>query len=83
MAMNKIPKLEKKVIRDAVREQRFIKRKYPLLTGLTGAFGLVSLFYGFEHIIDKIPFLLDHPTLLVGIGLLCLFVSGQLYKKLD
>jgi len=81
--MSKVKKIEKELVRDAEREQRVLKRKYPLLTGLTGAFGLVSLFYGFEHIIDKIPFLLDHPTLLVLIGLLCLFVSGQLYKKLD
>lgn len=81
--MSKVKKIEKELVRDAEREQRVLKRKYPLLTGLMGAFGLVSLFYGFEHMIDKVPFLLEHPTLMVGVGLLCLFISGQLYKRLD
>ncbi|MBP9852811.1 hypothetical protein KBC77_02365 [Candidatus Saccharibacteria bacterium] len=81
--MSKLPKIEKQIVKDAVREQRVLNRKFPLSMALLASFGLVCLFYGFEHIIEKTPFLVERPLLMVVLGLGCLFVTGQIYKKLD
>ena len=57
-------------------------RRWPLLFTLLGTFGVVSTFYGFQHIIAKIPVLADNPIITLGVGLLTLLLTGSLYKKL-
>lgn len=56
--------------------------RFPLLFTLLGAFGVVAIFYGFEHMIDRIEFLADNPFILLGTGVLALIITGTLYKKL-
>lgn len=56
--------------------------KYPWLFAIAGAFGLVSLFYGFEKIIDQIAIFADNPWILLATGLIILLITGSFYNKL-
>ena len=58
-------------------------RRYPFLFTLLTAFGVAAVFYGFERIIGKIPFLFERPFLILLLGVLALFVTGKLFKKLS
>lgn len=86
---HKVTELPHKIV-DAPRpvvEKLFNPRKnaferFPLLFTLLGAFGVVAIFYGFEHLIDRSQFLSDNPIILLLVGLLALIVTGKLYKKL-
>lgn len=49
---------------------------------LLGTFGLVSVFYGFEGIIDSVTFLGDNPIVLLIIGVIILITTGTIYTKL-
>lgn len=55
--------------------------KFPFGTAFAATVGLVMVLYGLEKIIDK-TFFAEHPWVLVGTGVILLFVSGSLYRKL-
>jgi len=63
------------------RDSAFIK--YPLAFVLLSAFGLVSTFYGFEKVIDTIPFFVDHPYMILATGIFVLIGTGTLFKQLS
>lgn len=73
------------LVRDLVSEHEAEwQRKFnaiPILAPVLGAFGLVATFYGFEKILDQ-TYLVDHPWLLLAIGLLILLFTGVFYRKL-
>ncbi len=71
------------------REEESVKKfrdtyanKYPWLFAVAGAFGIVSTFYGFEKIIDRIDLFADNPWILLATGLIILVVTGSFYNKL-
>ena len=65
-------------------EQRVrVERRYPLMTALLVTFGFVSVLYGFEKIIDRIDFFVEHPYVLLTVGLVTLWLTGTVYKKLS
>lgn len=43
----------------------------------------MATLYGFEKVIDSIPWLADRLFLILGSGLVALAVSGKLFKKLS
>lgn len=57
-------------------------KRYPLVFTLLGTFGLVSTLYGFQHLLDKVPLLANNPVVALAVGLVILFLTGSLYKKL-
>ena len=57
-------------------------RRFPLVFTLLGTFGVVSTFYGFQHLIDKVPILANNPIYTLVIGVVVLLFTGTLYKKL-
>jgi len=57
--------------------------KAPLLFVLLSSFGLVATFYGFEKVIDQIPFFNNHPTMILFTGIILLITTGSLFKKLN
>ena len=66
-----MPKLRESLAHDMeklleARRQEALHR-YPLLITLSAAFGLVSIFYGFEAIINQLG-LEDNPLILLGLG---------------
>ena len=72
-----------KDLHDVIEKQgRPVFRRYPLIFGLLGTFGIVSVIYGFEGVIDNIPYLKEHPVILLLLGVVILLVTGGLYKRL-
>jgi uncharacterized integral membrane protein len=69
-------------------EQKVVKirdnyvRKFPWLFAITGAFGIVATFYGFEKLIDEVDLFVENPWILLIIGLTTLAISGTFYNKL-
>ena len=51
------------------------------LTPLTGAFGLVTIFYGFEALLQN-SVLAQHPWEMIALGSVLLLVTGSFFTKL-
>lgn len=74
---------EEKVIEKIVEERVRVQTKFPILIALSATFGLVSVFYGFEKLIDRVDLFVEHPWILLIIGLMLLAATGKVYQKLD
>ena len=70
----------KNVGRLVKKEQRVLGR-IPLFFLLLSSFGLVSIFYGFEKILDQTA-LTDQPILMIGVGIVLLLATGSIANKL-
>ena len=57
--------------------------RYPLIFSLLGAFGVASILYGFDAILEDIPLMHEHPIIPLTFGIALLVITGSLYKKLD
>jgi hypothetical protein len=57
--------------------------RFPILIVFLSTFGLVSTFYGFEKVIDQIPFFVENPLMVLTTGILTLAITGTLFKKLN
>lgn len=57
--------------------------RFPILIVFLSTFGLVSTFYGFEKVIDQIPYFVENPFMVLVFGILTLAVTGTLFKKLN
>lgn len=57
--------------------------RFPLITALFVTFGFVAVLYGFEKMIDRVDFFVNHPYALLIIGLIILGLTGAVYKKLN
>ncbi|MCA9323569.1 hypothetical protein KC992_00530 [Candidatus Saccharibacteria bacterium] len=57
-------------------------QKYPMVFALGATFGLVSVLYGFEKLIDKVDLFSNNPWILLATGLAVLSVTGSFYNKL-
>jgi len=57
--------------------------RFPVLIVFLSTFGLVSTFYGFEKVIDQIPFFVENPLMVLATGILILAFTGTLFKKLN
>jgi hypothetical protein len=73
---------EQKALQEIISRRDAALQRFRLLFTLTGSFGLVATFYGFEHMIDSIPVLADNPMILLATGVIILFATGKLYQKL-
>lgn len=65
------------------RHGRSAFERYPLMFSLLATFGIVSVIYGFQETIHRVPFLGDRPFLILIIGLVILSITGELYKRLE
>ncbi|MCA9358743.1 hypothetical protein KC926_00895 [Candidatus Kaiserbacteria bacterium] len=57
--------------------------RFPMLFVLLTSFGLVATFYGFEKVIDQIPYFTENPHMILVTGVSILLFTGALYKKLS
>lgn len=74
---------ERKRLTELLREQRErVLNKYPLIFALLGSFGLVTTYYGFENIIDRVAILKANPGYMLAIGVVVLLLTGSLYRRL-
>lgn len=65
-----------------IEQRDSVFKRFPLLFTLLGTFGLVTTFYGFQHIIQNISILANNPYIALSVGVLVLILTGTLYKKL-
>ena len=75
--------LEDKLVQRIARQRDKTAVRFPLLFGLAVTFGLVSTFYGFEGLINKVDWLQDNPWATLVVGVTVLIATGTAYKKLN
>lgn len=80
---NKIIQAEEKIIHDAVSRRESLAQRFPLFFGLMATFGLVSVLYGFEKLIDRVDLFVNNPWILLVFGISLLLLTGAAYKKLN
>jgi hypothetical protein len=85
MPKNLVPftQVEERFIEKMIEKRDHAEVRFPLLTALAVTFGVVSVFYGFEKMIDRVDLFVEHPWILLIIGLTILVVTGSVYKKLN
>lgn len=59
-----------------------IHKKYPLLFLFLLTFSVAAVFHGIDRFLDTIPFVNQFPLGLVALGIIGLFITGSLYKRL-
>ena len=64
------------------QEVKPVYKKYPLFFLLLATASVAALFHGLDRVMDHIAFLDDNPLFLVLFGILGLFLTGSLYKRL-
>lgn len=68
-------------VRKIVHDERRVLSRIPLFLPLLGTFGLVTLFYGIEKVLDQTPFV-DQPLILIVLGIFLLLLTGAAAQKL-
>lgn len=79
---DKTTEVPNEMLHKLIQQRDSAFKRLPLLFTLLGTFGLMATFYGFQHLINKIPVLADNPLITLCVGLLTLLLTGTLYKKL-
>lgn len=74
---------EERFIEKMVEKRDKAELKFPLLTAVAVTFGFVSTLYGFEKMIDRVDLFINHPWILLIVGLTVLSVTGAIYRKLN
>ncbi|MDB5245177.1 MAG: hypothetical protein JWN90_282 [Parcubacteria group bacterium] len=64
------------------RKFRPVYRRYPTLFLFLITFSVAALFHGLDLYMDEFPVFVAHPFVLVWLGVIGLFISGKLYKRL-
>ncbi len=63
--------------------RKSVLQRFPVLFSLLVTFGATTTFLGFEKIIETIPFLNQHPVIVLILGMSILAFTGTIYKKLQ
>jgi hypothetical protein len=66
-----------------VKKQKAIFRRYRLLFSFLGTFGVLSILYGFDALMDEYPIMKAHPMIPLMTGIVLLILTGSLYKRLE
>lgn len=74
---------EAQLIKKISKAGPLVETRFPLLFGLTATFGLVSVLYGFEKLIDRVYLFVNHPWILLVFGVGLLMLTGAAYRKLN
>jgi hypothetical protein len=75
--------VEKELQDRVVRAQKNAIGRFPFIFLGLSTFGGVAVFYGFEKIIDRTPYLADRPLVILIAGFSVLVLTGALYRKLQ
>lgn len=79
---DKTTEIPNETLHKLIQQRNSAFKRFPLLFTLLGTFGVVATFYGFQHILEKIPVLANNPYITLVVGLVTLLFTGTLYKKL-
>ena len=78
-----LTEIEEKILKKLSESRDKTAVKFPLVFGLAASFGLVATYYGFEKLIDKVDLFVNHPWLVLVVGVIVLLITGTAYKKLN
>ena len=81
--VKQIEKTVGQVVKEAELLRDSATLKFPWLFVGLSTFGLVATLYGFEKVIDQVPFFANNPWAVLLAGLATLVITGTLYKKLN
>jgi hypothetical protein len=81
--IKQVENIVNKVQEYAGSHTRPVLARYPLLFAFLITFSVASILHGFELFTDSFSLFREHPTILLGIGVLALILTGTLYKKLS
>ncbi len=74
--------IEKDIQKKITSYRQSIFERMPFLFLTISTLGGVSVFYGFEKMIDRTPYLADNPLAILLFGFTLLIISGALFTKL-
>jgi len=72
-----------RLLKIQTEHNRRVWERHPFMFGLLGTFGIVTLGTGFQDLVHTIPLLKDNPIILIVVGVIVLFFTGALYKRLQ
>jgi hypothetical protein len=75
--------IEKDIENKVIYYRQNAIHKFPFIFLGLSTFGGVAVFYGFEKIIDRTPYLADKPLVILIAGFVILVLTGALYRKLN
>ena len=75
--------VEQKAVEKAKEKRESLATRFPLIFASLITFGLVSTYYGFEKLIDRVEFFTNNPWILLATGISTLVATGAVYRKLD
>lgn len=76
-------KQQLEALHELIKKRDSVFARFPLLFTLLGTLGVTLTLFGFTHLIEKFPYMMNNPIIPLGVGLLILVVTGQLYKRLN
>lgn len=82
--IEKLTEREHQLIARVIAQQAKLQHRLeaiPLLTPLLAAFGLVTIFYGLEKLLDQTD-LANRPVEMIIVGVIILLLTGAYYRKL-
>jgi hypothetical protein len=82
MKKSKKSGIESIIIARLRKEKQHGNKRFPLFFTLLTAFGVVITYNGIHGLIEKVELLNRNPIITLIIGILILFSTGTLYKKL-
>lgn len=85
MTKNLVPFTDKeeRLVKALASQRDKAHQRFPLWYALLATFGFVSTLYGFEKLIDQVDLFVNHPWILLLMGVTTLIITGTAYKKLD
>jgi len=81
--IQEIEEAVKEVHDNAGRYTQPVLERYPLLFAFLIVFSAAATLDGFKLFADDIPLFREHPTILMGLGILLLLFTGKLYQSLE
>ncbi len=71
-----------KTLKQLARQRNRFLARFPLVFIILGTFGVVSIYYGLQNLLERITFLANNPVIALAAGTIILLLTGTLYKKL-
>ncbi len=81
--IQKVEQVMKEIHDSSGKYTQPILKRYPLLFTFLLTFSVAAIIHGFDLVADRIELFDRHPSVLIFIGVLALFLTGTLYKILD
>lgn len=80
--IEKVIELEENIVRRLSNSRKNALERYPFLFLILTTVGTILTLSGMQKLLEKVDWLIGNPPLMLLLGLITLFMTGALYKKL-